>query len=126
MALLMIHCYSNEGVADILSLAVGTADYYQRLGLLSDDVDMGDKETNINILFRMALERLAFMPFGYLVDRYRWDLYSGWANEHEMNCHWVKLRSEIQGVKPPNVRNDDEHFDAGAKYHVAANVGYVR
>ena len=81
----MIHCYSNEGVADILSLAVGTADYYQRLGLLSDDVDMGDKETNINILFRMALERLAFMPFGYLVDRYRWDLYSGWANEHEMN-----------------------------------------
>ena len=116
----------HEGVADILSLAVGTADYYQRLGLLSNDVDMGDKETNINILFRMALERLAFMPFGYLVDRYRWDLYSGWADEHEMNCHWVKLRSEIQGVKPPNMRNDDEHFDAGSKYHVAGNVGYVR
>ena len=63
------------GVADILSLAVGTASYYQKLGLLSNDVDVTDEETNINILFSMALQRLAFMPFGYLVDKYRWDLY---------------------------------------------------
>ena len=42
-----------------------------------------------------------------------------------MNCHWVKLRSEIQGVRPPNMRHEN-HFDAGSKYHVAANVGYVR
>ena len=65
----------HEGVADILSLAVGTASYYQKLGLLSNDVDVADEETNINILFSMALQRLAFMPFGYLVDKYRWDLY---------------------------------------------------
>jgi peptidyl-dipeptidase A len=58
-----------------LSLAVGTASYYQKLGLLSNDVDVTDEETNINILFSMALQRLAFMPFGYLVDKYRWDLY---------------------------------------------------
>jgi len=115
----------HEGVADILSLAVGTASYYQKLGLLSNDVDVTDEETNINILFSMALQRLAFMPFGYLVDKYRWDLYSGWATEEEMNCHWVKLRSEIQGIQPPNMRSED-YFDAGAKYHVAANVGYVR
>ena len=63
------------GVADILSLAAGTASYYQKLGLLSNDVDVTDEETNINILFSMALQRLAFMPFGYLVDKYRWDLY---------------------------------------------------
>ena len=62
-------------MADILSLAVGTASYYQKLGLLSKDVDVADEETNINILFSMALQRLAFMPFGYLVDKYRWDLY---------------------------------------------------
>ena len=62
-------------MADILSLAVGTPSYYQKLGLLSQDVDVTDKETNINILFAMALDRLAFIPFGYLVDKYRWDLY---------------------------------------------------
>ena len=115
----------HEGIADILSLAVGTASYYQKLGLLSKDIDVHDKETNINILFEMALNRLSFMPFGYLVDKYRWDLYSGKVTEDDMNCHWVKLRSEIQGVKPPQIRSE-KYFDAGAKYHVAANVGYVR
>ena len=59
---------------------------------------VGDKEVNINILFQMALQRLAFMPFGYLVDKYRWDLYSGKVSLDDMNCHWVKLRSEIQGI----------------------------
>ncbi len=88
----------HEGVADILGLAVGTAGYYKRLGLLSQDVDEMDPETNINILFNAALGKLVFMPFGYLVDKYRWDLYSGWADEHDMNCHWVKLRIDIQGL----------------------------
>merc|ERR1739838_1289875 len=115
----------HEGVADILSLAVGTSSYYQKLGLLSNDVDVADEETNINILFKMALSRLAFMPFGYLVDKYRCDLYSGVASKDDMNCHWVKLRSEIQGIQPPNLRLE-EYFDAGAKFHVAGNVGYVR
>ena len=115
----------HEGIADILSLAVGTASYYKRLGLLSDEVDISDKETNINILFNMALAKLVFMPFGYLVDKYRWDLYSGIAKEEDLNCHWAKLRSQIQGVKPPNVRTEDQ-FDAGSKYHVAGGVGYVR
>ena len=76
---------------------LGTAGYFQRLGLLSNDIDATEKETDINILFNMALSRLVFMPFGYLVDKYRWDLYSGWADESNMNCHWVKLRMDIQG-----------------------------
>ena len=58
---------------------------------------MTDSEVNINILFNMALSRLVFMPFGYLVDKYRWDLFSGWADERDMNCHWTKLRMDIQG-----------------------------
>ena len=72
-----VHTGFHEGVADILSLAVGTATYFQKLGLLSPDLDISDEETNINILFNMALERIAFLPFGYLVDKYRWDVYSG-------------------------------------------------
>lgn len=115
----------HEGVADILSLAVGTATYFQRLGLIGEEVDVGDKETNINILFDMALERVAFLPFGYLVDKFRWDVFSGKTSVEDMNCHWWKLRHEIQGLKPPSLRNN-EQFDAGAKYHVAGDVGYVR
>ena len=115
----------HEGVADILSLAVGTATYFQRLGLLDEDLDVGDEETNINILFDMALERIAFLPFGYLVDKFRWDVYSGVTSKQNMNCHWWKLRREIQGLAPPTTRNNLQ-FDAGAKYHVAGDVGYVR
>ena len=122
----------------------GTAGYFQRLGLLSEDVDASDEETEINILLNMALERLAFLPYGYLVDKYRWDLYSGVADEKTMNCHWVKLRMDIQGPKipffvvnqsislskfpgvaPPNLRTEED-FDAGSKFHVAADVGYIR
>jgi peptidyl-dipeptidase A len=115
----------HEGVGDILSLTVGTASYNQKLGLLSKDIDITDEQTNVNILFSMAMSRVAFMPFGYLVDKYRWDLYSGLVGEDDWNCHWVKLRAEIQGVMPPNMRSEN-HFDAGAKYHVAADMGYVR
>ena len=78
------------GVADILSLAVGTASYYQKLGLLSKDVDVADEETNINILFAMALQRLAFMPFGYLVDKYRWDLYRYLLNYNFFKKYAIK------------------------------------
>merc|ERR1712080_747045 len=83
------------------------------------------EETNINILFDMALERIAFLPFGYLVDKFRWDVYSGVTSKEDMNCHWWKLRNEIQGLEPPSKRSKD-HFDPGAKYHVAGDVGYVR
>lgn len=115
----------HEGVADISSLAVGAPSYFQRLGLLGDNVDVTDEETNINLLFNMAMTRVAFMPFGYMVDKYRWDMFSGWADSSDLNCHWIKQRLEIQGVSPPNVRSE-EHFDAGAKFHVAGNIGYVR
>ena len=115
----------HEGVADILSLAVDTGTYYQKLGLLSPDLDIKDEETNINILFDMALKRVAFLPFAYLVDKYRWDLYSGRVAKEDMNCHWWKLRSEIQGLRPPGQRSSGQ-FDAGSKFHVAADIGYVR
>lgn len=135
----------HEAVADILTLPVGTPGYYQQLGLLSKDFDATDEETNVNLLFDMALAKLAFLPFAYTVDKYRWDLMSGRVRGDGINCHWHKLRSEIQGifnisyslqnylqtlmfftgVIPPNMRYEDG-FDAGSKYHVAADIGYVR
>ena len=45
--------------------------------------------------------------------------------QENMNCHWWKLRSKIQGLQPPSQRNNQQ-FDAGAKSHVARNVPYVR
>ena len=115
----------HEAVADILALAVNTATSYQRLGLLSKEVDITDQETNINILFAKALSRIVFLPYGYLVDKFRWDVFAGVTSKENMNCHWWKLRHEIQGLQPPS-RRSYKDFDAGAKYHVAADVPYVR
>jgi len=115
----------HEAVADILALAVNTADSYQRLGLLDNDIDFEDEEININILMSKALDKIVFLPFGYMIDKFRWDVFSGVTSQENMNCHWWKLRHEIQGLKPPSKRSYMD-FDAGAKYHVANDVGYVR
>ena len=59
----------HEAVADILSLAVGTASNFKRL--IGDNVNTTDPETDINILFTMALSKIAFLPFGYLIDKFK-------------------------------------------------------
>ena len=73
----------------------------------------------------MALRKIAFLPFGYLVDKFRWDVFSGKTSFNNMNCHWWRLRHEIQGMKPPT-RRSRHQFDAGSKSHVASDMGYVR
>jgi peptidyl-dipeptidase A len=72
-----------------------------------------------------ALEKIAFLPFGLLVDRWRWDVFAGKVKPDQYNQHWWDLRKEYQGVAPPLAR-DATDFDAGAKYHVASNTPYMR
>ena len=83
---------------------LGTVSFHQRLGLLSENFDDNDEETEINLLLSMALEKLAFMPFAYLVDRYRWDMYDGTVKAKDLNCHWHKLRLDIQGDNWSNLK----------------------
>lgn len=75
----------------------GTPVHFKRLGLLGDSVDVTDEETNLNALMQTALFKVVFMPFAYVVDLFRWDLYQGKVDESQINCHWVKLRAKIQG-----------------------------
>lgn len=87
-----------------------------KIGLLDDYADT--EEDNINALFKMALERVAFLPFGLLIDKFRWDLFSGKTPETEWNKHWWDLRAQYQKIKPPNGVRGEEFFDPGAKYHI--------
>ena len=73
----------------------------------------------------MALRKIAFIPFGLLVDSWRWRVFNGTTEPKDYNKDWWNLRYELQGLKPP-VKRDESDFDAGAKYHVAANVPYIR
>lgn len=80
----------HEAVGDLMALSVSTPQHLKKIGLVSNYKDT--EEDNINALFKMALERIAFLPFGLLMDFYRYDLFSGKIAKSDWNAHWEKLR----------------------------------
>jgi peptidyl-dipeptidase A len=111
----------HEAVGDTIALSVTPA-YLTQIGIAPPGEPAGDDR---GLLLHRALEKVAFLPFGLAVDRWRWKVFSGEISPSEYNRTWWELRTQYQGVVPPGVRGEDE-FDAGAKYHVAANVPYLR
>lgn len=112
----------HEAIGDTIALSMTPA-YLKEKGLL-DKVVTNDQAT-INQQMRKALEKIAFLPFGLLVDKWRWDVFSGKVKPAEYNKHWWALRTKYQGVAAPVTRADTD-FDAGAKFHVASNTPYMR
>ncbi len=112
----------HEAIGDFVGLSALTPTYLQQIGLLKD---MPGPEGDIPFLLKMALDKIAFMPFGLMVDRWRWEVFSGELTPASYNTGWWKLRAQYQGIVPPGPRPTDA-FDPGAKYHVPANVPYTR
>ncbi|RKH11008.1 peptidase M2 family protein [Corallococcus sp. CA053C] len=112
----------HEAIGDALTLSI-TPGYLQQAGLLSA-VEKNDKNV-INLQLKDALEKVAFLPFGLLVDQWRWDVFSGKVKPADYNKSWWELRQKYQGVAAPVARTEQD-FDPGAKYHVPANVPYTR
>ena len=111
----------HEAIGDAIALSV-TPEYLKTIGLL-DAVPNTAADTML--LLRKALEKVAFLPFGLLVDRWRWGVFSGTIPPASYNKAWWDLRAKYQGVSPPAPRSEKD-FDPGAKYHVAGNVPYAR
>jgi len=112
----------HEAIGDAIQLSMTPA-YLKEKGLLAKVVK-NDKAT-INQQMQVALTKIAFLPFGLLVDKWRWDVFSGQVTPDQYNQHWWDLKNQYQGVAPPIPRAATD-FDPGAKYHVAANVPYMR
>jgi peptidyl-dipeptidase A len=112
----------HEAIGDALTLSI-TPQYLKNLGLLSA-VPKDDKGL-INVQMKDALEKVAFLPFGLLIDRWRWDVFAGKVKPGDYNKAWWDLRRKYQGVDAPQARTEDD-FDPGAKYHVPSNVPYTR
>jgi peptidyl-dipeptidase A len=111
----------HEAVGDTIGLSV-TPEYLQRMALL-ETVPEADRD--IGLLLQRALEKVAFLPFGLKVDRWRWDVFCGKILPADYNRTWWEMTEQYQGVRAPAPRGDSE-FDPGAKYHVPANVPYMR
>ncbi|APR78441.1 Peptidyl-dipeptidase A precursor [Minicystis rosea] len=112
----------HEGIGDTLALSV-TPTYLKSIGLLDKVPD--NEKGELNVLLKNALDKVAFLPFGKIIDQWRWDVFSGKTPPAEYNKAWWELRRKYQGVAPPVARTEAD-FDPGAKYHVPGNTPYVR
>ena len=112
----------HEAIGDALTLSI-TPQYLKSLGLLTS-VPKDDKGL-INVQMKDALEKVAFLPFGLLIDKWRWDVFSGKTKPADYNKAWWDLRRKYQGIDAPETRSEED-FDPGAKYHIPANVPYTR
>jgi peptidyl-dipeptidase A len=113
----------HEAIGDTIALSV-TPEYLQQIGLLQAN-QMPTAEQDRALLLRQALDKIAFLPFGLLIDRYRWGIFSGQIQPGEYQAAWDRMRLQYQGIVPPVARTE-ANFDAGAKYHVPASVPYTR
>jgi peptidyl-dipeptidase A len=111
----------HEAVGDTIALSV-TPEYLKQIGLI-DTVPVASGD--IDYLLQQALEKVAFLPFGLLVDKWRWEVFAGQVKPESYNKAWWELRRTYQGIVPP-VERTEADFDPGAKYHVPGNVPYTR
>jgi peptidyl-dipeptidase A len=111
----------HEAIGDTIALSV-TPEYLVKIGLLKT---APDPSKDIGLLLKKGLEKIAFLPFGLLIDQWRWKVFSGEIPPEKYNETWWQLRLKYQGIVPP-ISRDEGNFDPGAKYHVAANVPYMR
>jgi peptidyl-dipeptidase A len=111
----------HEATGDTIALSV-TPEYLVRIGLLDK---APDTSRDLGLLMSKALEKVAFIPFGLVIDQWRWKVFSGAVAPDRYNSAWWELRLKYQGIAPPAPRGD-QFFDAGAKYHVPDNTPYMR
>ena len=113
----------HEAIGDAVALSI-TPDYLVQIGLLdASKVPSADKDNGL--LLRQAMDKVAFLPFGLLVDKWRWGVFDGSIKPADYNTAWTGLRRQYQGIVPPVERPVDA-FDPGAKYHVPGNTPYTR
>ena len=111
----------HEAIGDTIALSV-TPEYLVKIGLLDK---APDASRDLGLLMSRALEKIAFLPFGLVIDQWRWDVFNGKVPASDYNKAWWERRLKYQGIAPPSQRGD-EFFDPGAKYHVPANYSYTR
>jgi peptidyl-dipeptidase A len=111
----------HEAIGDSIALSI-TPEYLKQLHLIDT---IPPPEADIPLLLRTALDKVAFLPFGLLIDKWRWQVFSGTVKPEDYNKAWWALREQYQGVAPPVTRTEAD-FDPGAKNHIPANVPYAR
>jgi peptidyl-dipeptidase A len=114
----------HEAIGDTIVLSM-TPKYLADVGILDRKAAASNPRAELNLLMKRALDGVSFLPFGYLIDKWRWDVFSGKTPPDRYNAAWWELVRTYQGLEAPAPRGE-EFFDPGAKYHVPANTPYLR
>jgi peptidyl-dipeptidase A len=110
----------HEAIGDTIALSI-TPEYLKKIGLIEA---VPDASKDLGLLLYKALEKISFLPFGLLIDKWRWEVFSGKVSPDKYNEAWWQLRLKYQGIAPPLARSESD-FDAAAKYHIPANYPYA-
>lgn len=113
----------HEAIGDFVALSI-TPDYLVSIGLL-DKAAVPSEDKDLGLLLRQAMDKVAFLPFGLLIDKWRWGVFNGTIPEKYYNIAWTDLRLQYQGITPPEERSE-ANFDPGAKFHIPGNTPYTR
>ncbi len=116
------HSGFHEAIGDTVTLSM-TPEYLAEVGLVASAEQ--SREAVINRQMMQALDKIAFLPFGKLIDEWRWGVFSGDIQPADYNKSWWELRTRYQGIIPP-IERTEANFDPGAKYHIPSNVSYTR
>jgi peptidyl-dipeptidase A len=111
----------HEAIGDTIALSV-TPEYLKEVGLLDT---VPPPSSDMGFLLKKALDKIAFLPFGLMIDKWRWDVFDSKTTPAQYNRAWWDLKEKYQGVAPP-VERSEADFDPAAKYHIASNTPYAR
>ena len=114
----------HEAIGDMIALSI-TPEYLVKIGLL-DEEDVPGADADLALLMRQAMDKVAFLPFGLMVDQWRWKVFSGEYSPSEYNSGWWELREKYQGLRYPGETRPSDAFDPGAKFHIPGNTPYMR
>jgi len=113
----------HEAIGDMIALSI-TPEYLVKIGLL-EEKDVPGADADLSLLMQQAMDKVAFLPFGLMVDQWRWKVFSGEYSPAEYNSGWWELREKYQGLRAPGDRPANA-FDPGAKFHIPGNTPYMR
>jgi peptidyl-dipeptidase A len=113
----------HEAIGDFIALSV-TPEYLVQIGLL-DAASVPSADQDLGLLLVQALDKIAFLPFGLLMDKWRWGVFDGSVPREKYQAAWDELRLKYQGIVPPVARPANA-FDPGAKFHIPGNTPYAR
>lgn len=79
--------FFHEAIGDTMQLSVVTPKHLQKIGLITGNVTESPEQT-INAQMAVALDKIVSLPWTYLVDQWRWSVFSGAVKPEQYQAEW--------------------------------------